>query len=154
MLITSCPIFYQSFKKEYNLPIQVMHHTEYIHMLIKSGKLKVRKDDLKVVYHDPCELGRACCIYQQPRQILKTISTLLKTKNEKENSLCCGYNLGNTVIEPEQQGEIRNAALGSLIAKNPDVIATACPMCKKAFKRATNCNVKDIAELVKENMIL
>lgn len=154
MLITSCPICYQSFKKEYNLPIQVMHHTEYIHMLIKSGKLKVRKDDLKVVYHDPCELGRACGIYQQPRQILKTISTLLKTKNEKENSLCCGYNLGNTVIEPEQQGEIRNAALGSLIAKNPDVIATACPMCKKAFKRATNCNVKDIAELVKENMIL
>ncbi|MDX9890449.1 MAG: (Fe-S)-binding protein, partial [Bacteroidales bacterium] len=154
MLVTSCPICYQSFKKEYNLPIQVMHHTEYIHGLIKSGQLKVRKDDLKVVYHDPCELGRGCGIYQAPRQILKSITTLLKTKNEKDKSLCCGYNLGNTVISLEQQTKIRNAAMDSLLSKHPDLIVTACPMCKKAFKRATDCNVKDIAELVKENMIL
>jgi len=153
MLVTSCPICYQSFKKEYNLPIQVMHHTEYIHGLIKSGQLKVRKDDLKVVYHDPCELGRGCGIYQAPRQILKSITTLLKTKNEKDKSLCCGYNLGNTVISLEQQTKIRNAAMDSLLSKHPDLIVTACPMCKKAFKRATDCNVKDIAELVKENMM-
>lgn len=153
MLITSCPICYQSFKKEYNLPIQVMHHTEYIHMLIKSGKLKLRKDDLKVVYHDPCELGRGCGIYRQPREILKTVTHLLKTKNEKEKSLCCGYNLGNTIINLEQQTKIRDAAMNCLKAKKPDLIATACPMCKKAFKRASDFTVKDVAEIVKENII-
>ena len=153
MLITSCPICYQSFKKEYNLPIKVMHHTEYIQELIKSGKLKIRKDDLKVVYHDPCELGRGCGIYQQPRQILKSTTTLLRTKYEKEKSLCCGHNLGNTVISLEQQTKIRLAAMDNLCSKNPDLIVTACPMCKKAFTRASDFPVKDIAEVVKDNMI-
>ena len=152
MLITSCPICYTSFKKEYKLSIPVLHHTEYIDMLIKKGMLKVQKSDLKVTYHDPCELGRGCGIYKEPRNVLKAVSTLLKTENEKENSLCCGLNLGNTVITLEQQSTIRNTALDNLTKPNPDVIATACPMCKKAFQHGTNANVKDIAEIVAENI--
>lgn len=152
MLITSCPICYTSFKKEYKLSIPVLHHTEYIDMLIKKGKLKVKKGDLKVTYHDPCELGRGCGIYNEPRNVLKAVSTLLKTEHEKENSLCCGLNLGNTVISLEQQSTIRNTALDNLMAPHPDVIATACPMCKKAFKHSTDVNVKDIAEIVAENI--
>lgn len=152
MLITSCPICYTSFKKEYKLSIPVLHHTEYIDMLIKKGRLKVQKSDLKVTYHDPCELGRGCGIYKEPRNVLKAVSTLLKTENEKENSLCCGLNLGNTVITLEQQSTIRNTALDNLTKPNPDVIATACPMCKKAFQHGTNANVKDIAEIVAENI--
>ena len=66
--------------------------------------------------------------------------------------MCCGMNLGNTVISLEQQTTIRNAALDNLTAPNPDVIATACPMCKKAFKHGTTANVKDIAEIVVENL--
>jgi len=152
MLITSCPICYASFKNEYKLSIPVLHHTEYIDMLIKKGLLKVKKSDLKVTYHDPCELGRGCGIYKEPRNVLKAVSNLLKTKHEKENSLCCGLNLGNTVISLEQQSTIRNTALDNLTAPNPDVIATACPMCKKAFKHGTDANVKDIAEIVVENL--
>lgn len=152
MLITSCPICYTSFKNEYKLPIPVLHHTEYIDMLIKEGKLKVKKSDLKVTYHDPCELGRGCGIYKEPRNVLKAVSNLLKTEHEKENSLCCGLNLGNTVISLDQQSTIRNTALDNLTAPNPDVIATACPMCKKAFKHGTDANVKDIAEIVVENL--
>lgn len=152
MLITSCPICYTSFKKEYKLSIPVLHHTEYINMLIQKGMLKVKKSDLKVTYHDPCELGRGCGIYKEPRKVLEAVANLMKTKNEKENSLCCGMNLGNTVISLEQQTTIRNAALDNLTAPNPDVIATACPMCKKAFKHGTTANVKDIAEIVVENL--
>ena len=148
-LITSCPICYNAFKNEYQLPIPVYHHTEYINGMIKAGKLKVKKSDLKVTYHDPCELGRGCGIYKEPRNILKAVATLLKTKNEKEKSLCCGMNLGNTVITLEQQTTIRNAALDNLTAPNPDIIVTACPMCKRAFQHGgTEANVLDIAEVV------
>ena len=153
MLITSCPICYQSFKKEYKLSIPVMHHTEYINMLIESGKLKLRKDDRRVTYHDPCELGRGCGIYDQPRNVLKATTTLLKTKEEREHSLCCGFNLGNPLLDLEQQTAIRNAARDNLLAPKPDTIATACPMCKKAFQHADNVPVKDIAEIVAENII-
>lgn len=153
MLITSCPICYQSFKKEYKLSIPVMHHTEYINMLISNGQLKLRKDDRKVTYHDPCELGRGCGIYDEPRNVLSATTTLLKTKEEREKSLCCGFNLGNPLLDIEQQTKIRDAARDNLLAPNPDIIVTACPMCKKAFTRAEDIPVKDIAEIVAGNII-
>lgn len=153
MLITSCPICYQSFKKEYKLKIPVLHHTEYIAMLIENGRIKLRQDDLRTVYHDPCELGRGCGIYKEPRQILKATTHLVKAKEEGEDSLCCGINLGNTKIDIEQQTLIRDAALKNLLYKKPDVIATACPMCKKAFRHASDFPVKDIAEIVKDNLL-
>lgn len=153
MLITSCPICYQSFKKDYKLPIPVMHHTEYIKMLIDSGKLTLRHDDRKVTYHDPCELGRGCGIYEAPRAVLRATTTLLKTENEREHSLCCGFNLGNPQLDLEQQTAIRNAARDNLLAPAPDMVATACPMCKKAFQHADNIPVKDIAEIVASNII-
>lgn len=154
MLVTSCPICYRSFKTEYNLSIPVLHHTEYIDMLLKQNKIKVRKDDKKVSYHDPCELGRGCGIYEEPRNVLKRVTNLQKTKYQKDKSVCCGFNLGNTVLSVEQQTKIRNASLKNLTSKPVDTVVTACPMCKKAFIRATNeYPVRDIAEVVAENLI-
>ena len=149
-LITSCPICYNTFKHEYNLPIPVYHHTEYIDMLIKSGKLSVTQSDTSFTYHDPCDLGRGCGIYKQPREVLKAVGQLKKISAEKENSVCCGMNLGNTVLSLDQQTQLRNKALEILTEPNPDVVVTACPMCKKAFKHGTDANVKDIAEVVAE----
>ena len=154
MLVTSCPICYQSFKKEYNLDIPIMHHTEYIDMLIKQGRIKVRHDDRKVSCHDPCELGRGCGIYDEPRNVLGAVTNLQKTKCQREKSVCCGFNLGNTKLSIEEQTKIRNASLDNLTSKPVDAIVTACPMCKKAFQHATNeYPVRDIAEVVAENLI-
>ena len=154
MLVTSCPICYQSFKKEYNLPMNVLHHSEYIASLIKKGKLKLRQSDKKVAYHDPCELGRGSDIYDAPRQVLSVVSKLVPVDKERQNSICCGYNLGNTVLSLEQQMTIRDASRRNLTKRHPDIIATACPLCKKAFSHATRDTIKDIAEIVAENIIV
>ena len=155
MLITSCPICYRSFKEEYHLDIPVVHHTEYIAALIGQGRIKVRKDNRKVSYHDPCELGRGCGIYDPPRSILRAVTTLQEAHDSKEKSICCGFNMGNAVISLEEQTRIRNAALRSLTYKPVDAIATACPMCKKSFLHATDSyTVKDVAEIVADNLIV
>ena len=154
LLVTSCPICYQSFIKEYNLEIEILHHTQYIDRLIQEGKLQLNKSELKVIYHDPCELGRGCEIYEEPRNVIETVADLLKIEQEKENSLCCGYNLGNTVLELDQQLEIRNNALENMTKNNPDIIITACPMCKCAFSHGTKQKVEDIAELIMKQLIV
>ncbi|MBQ9863804.1 MAG: (Fe-S)-binding protein [Bacteroidales bacterium] len=154
MLVTSCPICYQSFTQEYKLDIPVMHHTQYIDMLIKTGRIKVAKSDMRVTYHDPCELGRGCGVYDEPRRVLSSATTLLTTREEREKSLCCGYNLGNTHIETSQQQLIRDAALRNLTEPQPDRICTACPMCKKALNRANDLPVSDIAEIIAKQLIL
>lgn len=152
MLVTSCPICYQSFSKEYHLSIPVLHHSEYIAQLIQEGHLSVESDSQRITYHDPCELGRGCSIYDAPREVLRNVGQLLKTQHEREKSLCCGINLGNTVINNEQQALVRNRAYENLVAPQPDVVATACPMCKKALSRNSETPVRDIAELVKEHL--
>ena len=154
MLVTSCPICYQSFTQEYKLDIPVMHHTQYIDMLIKTGRIKVAKSDMRVTYHDPCELGRGYGVYDEPRRVLSATTTLLPTREEREKSLCCGYNLGNTHIETSQQQLIRDAALRNLTEPQPDRICTACPMCKKALNRANDLPVSDIAEIIAKQLIL
>ena len=152
LLVTSCPICYQSFKKEYKLNIPVMHHTEYIEKCIKEKKINISKQDIKVAYHDPCELGRGCGVYKAPRNVLKSATTLVPVREDKEHSLCCGFNLGNTMLDIADQKKIRDAALQNLLKKQPDLIATACPMCKKALVNGTDFQVKDIAEIISETL--
>jgi len=63
-VVTACADGYHSFKVLYDQhklkgDLEVLHISEYIHKLIKNGKLKPRKKvDLLITYHDPCRLGR------------------------------------------------------------------------------------------------
>jgi Fe-S oxidoreductase len=152
LLITSCPICYQSFKKEFKLNIPVIHHTEYIEKCILDHKIVLQKQNIKVAYHDPCELGRGCGVYKAPRNVLKKTVNLIYVKNKKEKTLCCGFNMGNLALESDDKKKIRDAALQNLLEKKPDIIATACPMCKKAFTHGVDLQVKDVAEIIRENL--
>jgi len=152
LLVTPCPICYKSFKEEYTLNIPVMHHSEYIEHLVKNNKLKLNKTDLSVVYHDPCELGRGTNVYEQPRNLLRKVSNLKASDFERENSLCCGSSLANTVIELDVQIKIRNHALSELTKLKPDILATACPLCKKSFVHGNKAKVMDLAEIIAENI--
>lgn len=152
MLVTSCPICYNSFKNEYALDIPVVHHSEYIEMLIKENKLELTKTQIEMVYHDPCELGRGCGVYEQPRHILNSIGNLTAVEFEKEASVCCGGSLSNIAIEPEIQQKIRKNALKTLTKSSPDLLVTACPLCKKTFVGNDKTKVMDIAEVVATNI--
>jgi Fe-S oxidoreductase len=63
-VVTACADGYQAFKvlyDQYQLKgdLEVLHISEYIDQLIKSGKLQLsNKIDMVVTYHDPCRLGR------------------------------------------------------------------------------------------------
>jgi len=63
-VVTACANCYQSFKVLYDkigekTEVEILHITEFIHRLIKEGKIKLtRKIPLNVTYHDPCHLGR------------------------------------------------------------------------------------------------
>ncbi len=152
LLVTSCPICYKVFHEDYNLPIPVMHHTQYIEQLIDKGMIRVGHTEQKVVYHDPCDLGRNSGIYDPPRQILYQIAELTGTDYEREKGLCCGASVGNAVISNEQRRKIAQDALKKLTVESPDVLVTACPLCKKTFAGAGTQQVEDIAQVVYKAM--
>ncbi len=151
LLVTSCPICYVSFKEEYALQIPLMHHTEFIESLIDDKKISLESKAITAVYHDPCELGRNAQIYDAPRNVLKHLN-LKTSKCEKNNGLCCGSSLSNAVLDLDHQIKVRDNALNVLLEKNPDVLVTACPMCKKAFTHGHKVAVMDIAEVVAKHL--
>lgn len=151
-LVTSCPICYKSFKEDYNLDLRIMHHSEYLLELLRKKKIRIKNTGKKAVFHDPCELGRGSGLYEQPRNLLFNFTKLVPLDQEKESSLCCGGSLGNLSICPEERTRIQRATADILNSPNPDVIATACPMCKKSISRYSNAPVKDLAELVAANL--
>ena len=157
-LVLSCPICFKIFKEEYHLEgIKVMHYTQFFNELIASGKLVPSKTEEKLVYHDPCELGRGCKVYYEPRAAISQVGTLVKASKEYDESLCCGGSLGSLTLDARDRAKISESALSSLVANDPDTIVTACPLCLKTFSEAVSnatgenirkVKVKDFAEIL------
>jgi Fe-S oxidoreductase len=148
-LVVSCPICYKVFKEDYKLPdVEVVFHAQYINELIDSGRLLVDINGLRMVYHDPCELGRGMGMYEEPRRLLGRLGEVVQMKDEKEYAYCCGGSLGNIKISGEERKLLRNQALGAYESYSPDILVTACPKCKKTFAAGRKMKVLDIAEVV------
>lgn len=149
-LLVSCPICYRVFKERYKLgDIRVVHHTVYIDELIAAGKLKVESaDELSYVFHDPCELGRGCGIYDQPREVISRMGKLVEADKSHDESICCGGSVGSLTLGFEKRQAMTENALRNLTSENPDAIVTACPLCRSTFARYADRPVEDIAEIV------
>ncbi|MBR2298371.1 MAG: (Fe-S)-binding protein [Bacteroidales bacterium] len=148
-LLVTCPICFKVFREEYNLPgIRVVHHSQYLNELVKSGALKVEKEDTRMVYHDPCELGRGCGIYEEPRELLSKVCELVPAGHERDESICCGGSVGSITLSHEERVHITDAAVEDLMTNHPQEIVTACPLCLKTFSPRSAKKVRDLAEVI------
>ena len=154
-LVLSCPICYKIFKDEYALDgVEVLHYTQFIKRLTDEGKLKLNAGDERIVYHDPCELGRGCGVYKEPREVLGQVGTLVKAAKEGDESICCGGSLGSLTLDARDRAKITESSVGNLLAGNPQTIVTACPLCLKTFSESVPDSVKvqDFAETVSRHL--
>ena len=157
-LVLSCPICYKIFKEEYGLKgIEVLHYTQYIKRLVDEGRLKLNVGGESIVYHDPCELGRGCGVYAEPRDVLSQVGTLVKAGKEGDESVCCGGSLGSLTLDARDRAKITESSLANLVVNKPQTIVTACPLCLMTFSGpaldAVNAEgnpvkVNDFAEVV------
>ena len=148
-MVVSCPICYKMFTEEYSLPgIRVVHYVHYMEDLLEQGRLVPRRGDLCYVYHDPCELGRGCGIYEEPRHLLGRLSSIAEAEKNRAESVCCGGSLGSLSLSFAKREKITRAALDNLYTSKADAIATACPLCTATFARYADRPVRDLAEIV------
>ena len=151
-LIVSCPICYRMFSESYTLPgVRVVHYSRYFQGLVKLGRLKLQKSDLCYVYHDPCELGRGCGIYDEPRALLGQAAGIAEADRSRAESICCGGSLGSLSLNFAHREKMTRAALENLYTSNADAIATACPLCQTTLSRYSDRPVRDLAQIIDEN---
>ena len=107
-IVTTCPHCFNTLKNEYpelGGQFEVFHHTQYLKTLLEEGILKVQGGAFKgkrIVFHDPCYLGRINGEYEAPRELLATLEAeLIEMRRCKKQGLCCGAGGAQMFKEPE-----------------------------------------------------
>ncbi len=162
-IVATSPHCYDTFKNEYpalGAALEVEHLTQYLARAMDEGRLSFRKSfPKKVVYHDPCYLGRHSDVYDEPRKVLGSIPelTLMDEMNTRENSLCCGGGGARIWMETKKGERFSDILVEQAVELGADVLATACPYCILNFRdsimtmgREDVLEVKDISEIVDE----
>jgi Fe-S oxidoreductase len=170
-VVTTSPHVFHTLRREYpvlagklrieNPPrLAVRHHTMVVAELLRGSALHLSgRVGKTVAYHDPCYLGRHNGVYDDPREVLKTIPglRLVELPRSRENSFCCGGGGGRMWFESDVEHRISELRVHDAAAVRADVLATACPYCLsnlsdavKVAGYAGNIEVMDVIELVAE----
>ena len=162
-IIAICPHCYNIFKNEYpdlGGNYEVISYVEFLDKLIDNGTLKLDITKFasdRVTFHDPCYLGRANGIYDEPRRILKALTTnLIEMDRNRSFALCCGAGGGQMFKEAEKgDKEVFIERTENALKTEPQIIATSCPFCMTMMTDGIKYKNKeeevknyDIAELI------
>lgn len=162
-IVTGCPHCFNTIKNEYPAlggNYEVIHHTQLVQELIDQGKLKVQGGEFKgkkIVFHDPCYLGRGNNVYEAPRKVIESLDAeLVEMKRSRSKGLCCGAGGAQMFKEAEKGNkEVNIERTEEALQLKPDVIAVACPFCNtmmtdgvKHFNKEGQTKVLDVAELI------
>jgi dimethylglycine catabolism B len=166
-IVTADPHAYNALKNEYprlGISYPVQHFTQYLFENLERLKPFLKQEiKARITYHDPCYLGRANGIYEEPRQLLKAIPgvELVEMSHSASNSLCCGGGGGGMWLDGFQweQAHVRLSEwrVREAVASGADILAVACtyeiPRFEDAAKMVQKANrlvIRDIAELLLE----
>ncbi len=159
-IVTTDPHAFNTLRNEYpefGGHFEVVHHTQLIAELVAKGRIAPEPALGRVVFHDPCYLGRHNGEYEAPRAILARVArdAPLEFALTRDKAMCCGAGGGRMWMEETIGKRINIARVEQALEQAPAVIATACPYCAvmvgdglKALGREEAVKVQDIAELV------
>ncbi|MFW9864171.1 MAG: (Fe-S)-binding protein [Candidatus Thorarchaeota archaeon] len=160
-IVTHCPGCYKTLKLDYpkvleEMPIEVLHFSEFVEELLNKGELKLSgRIDGKVTYHDPCHLGKHAKVYDAPRWVLEAIPgvELVEMERTREDSWCCGAGGGMKSAFPESAIKVAAERIKEAEKTGADYLVSACPFCKQNLKDASDSmgdvfKVVDLMELL------
>ena len=165
-VVTSSPHCFHAFLNEYPAEkgFEVKHYSMLLRQLVGDGKLRFKKNgSRKITYHDPCYLGRHNRIFEEPREVLRSIpgTTLVEMSHHGPDSLCCGAGGGRMWQGKELDGQARMSEIRvkEAQATGAEILITACPLCLimledalKTLGLEKDLTIMDLNELVLESL--
>jgi Fe-S oxidoreductase len=158
-IITICPHCVRTIQedwKAYGTPPEVEHHSEFLarysrELSLVSGHDFNRAENSprtagalapegprkeKIVFHDPCYLGRYRGVYEEPRSVAALAGDLVEAPRSHERSFCCGAGGGLVFLGEETGQRVSDVRAEELAATGASVVGTACPFCNTMFQDA------------------
>jgi heterodisulfide reductase subunit D len=104
---------------------------------LEQGKLHFKQPVEKVVtYHDPCHLGRASGVYDEPRIIMEAIPglELVEMPRNREYSRCCGAGGGLKAGYPDIQNKMAQERVREALGTGAQELVSCCPFCYQGLQ--------------------
>jgi Fe-S oxidoreductase len=163
-VVASCPHCFNSLSREYpdlGGNFEVIHHSMLLSHLIEAGKLTSGTLEAKVTYHDPCYLGRHNRVFDEPRQVLDSISGVeqIEMRRCREKSFCCGAGGARMWMEEDIGKRVNLERTDEALSTGADVVSTACPYCLimlddavRARSREDDVRVMDVSQVMEASL--
>jgi Fe-S oxidoreductase len=130
-VVTGCPYCFRTFnnKPQYAELKEKGVQVDHISQFLRDFELGV-KTDKRVTYHDPCDLGRHCGIYEEPRQTIRKIApNFVEMPHHHGESLCCGAGGGVRGAFAKNSIAMARRRLQDVEEVGADIVLTECNSC-------------------------
>jgi heterodisulfide reductase subunit D len=174
-IVSTCPSCYHMWKHIYPdlledeaereglKDLDIIHATELLAELVDAGRVSMGELELRVTYHDPCDLGRKGGVYEAPRRVLRGIPgvSLVEMSGCGQISECCGGGGNLESFDPDVVSDVALHRIDRACEAEADMLISACQQCERTLMaavrrhpqaRRARMRVLDMTELVCEAM--
>ena len=136
-IVSICPHCVRTIQedwREFGVAAEIEHHSEFLAR--HAEKLPRQTDGGRVVFHDPCYLGRYRGIYDAPRAVIARSAEVVDPPRARERSFCCGAGGGLVFLGEETGQRVNETRARELAATGAETVGAACPFCNSMFRDA------------------
>jgi heterodisulfide reductase subunit D len=155
-VVFACPSCYQMWREYYETDLELLSAPELLLSLVRSGQVPLAKLPLTVTYHDPCDLGRGGRVFEEPREVIRSIPgvTLVELQHSREKCMCCGGGGNLEMVDADLGAKIAKAKIDEVLATGAQAVVTSCQQCVRTMTSYVKGNkirleVLDIVQLVR-----
>jgi Fe-S oxidoreductase len=139
-IVSICPHCVRTIQedwKEFGKPPEIEHHSEFLaRHAARLPRQDHGADHDRIVYHDPCYLGRYRNVYEEPRTVAALAGEVVEAPRSHQRSFCCGAGGGLVFLGEETGDRVSHTRARELVATGASTIGTACPFCNSMFRDA------------------
>jgi Fe-S oxidoreductase len=132
--------------KEQGASFAIEHHTELLARF--RDQLPSSEGEQRIVFHDPCYLGRYRGVYDQPRDVISRFGQVVDPPRARERGFCCGGGGGLMFLGEETGKRVNLERAQELAATGASVVAAACPFCNSMLRDGLAANSTNPPELL------
>ena len=154
-IIFACPSCYQMWREYYPSEFEIVHASQFLMEMVKEKRLPLQELPMTVTYHDPCDLGRGARVYEEPREVIRSIPgiKLVEFTQNRENCQCCGGGGNLEMIDANLSAEIAKRKIEDAQSTGAQAIITSCQQCVRTMTTYVKRNkvpieVLDITQLI------
>jgi heterodisulfide reductase subunit D len=142
-------------REYYPTGFEISHGSQFLVGLMKDKRIPLKELPLTVTYHDPCDLGRGARVFDEPREVIRSIPgvKLVELPRNRENCQCCGGGGNLEMIDAPLSSQIAAQKIREVLSTGAQAVISSCQQCVRTMTTFVKRNkvpleVLDLTQLV------